>query len=165
MTQRTSNATDTSGREIVITRVYDAPRELVFKAWVEPEHLVRWYHASDDWTTPYAETDPRPGGAFRIGFASPDGKAAAPEAVEMIAYRMPAYKYRGRSLVYIGAAKNHCALYGMSDVIAAHKDELAAYDTSKGTVRFPDGKPLPDALVKKLVKARIGEIEAARTTP
>jgi uncharacterized protein YndB with AHSA1/START domain len=61
-------------RTITITRVFDAPRELVFSAWIDPAHIVHWFYASEGWTTPFAETDPRAGGAFRIGFASPDGK-------------------------------------------------------------------------------------------
>ena len=85
--------------------------------------------------------------------------ALAPSAVEAISYGMPAFKYQGRPLIYFGAWKNHCALYGMS--ADAHQDELAAYDTSKGTIRFPPGEPLPEALVKTLVSARIAEIEAA----
>lgn len=63
-----------AGRTILITRVLDAPRKLVFEAWTKPEHLVHWHHAGDGWTTPFAETDPRPGGKLRIGYASPDGK-------------------------------------------------------------------------------------------
>ncbi|MGH2451870.1 MAG: SRPBCC domain-containing protein [Candidatus Limnocylindria bacterium] len=63
-----------AGRTIVITRVFNAPRELVFAAWTKPEHLVRWHHAGEGWTTPFAETDVRPGGALRIGYGSPDGK-------------------------------------------------------------------------------------------
>ena len=59
---------------IAIARTIDAPRALAFKAWIEPAHILHWYYASEGWTTPYAETDPRPGGAFRIGFGSPDGK-------------------------------------------------------------------------------------------
>ncbi len=86
-------------------------------------------------------------------------KAVAPGAVETISYGLPAFKYQGRPLVYFGAAKNHCALYGISP--DAHQDELAAYDTSKGTIRFPAGEPLPEALLKTLLSARIAEIEAA----
>jgi uncharacterized protein YdhG (YjbR/CyaY superfamily) len=88
-------------------------------------------------------------------------KAMAPGAVEAFSYGMPAFKYQGRALVWFGAARNHCALYGISAVIEAHQDELAAYDTSKGTIRFPPGEPLPEALVQTLVSARIAEIEAA----
>ena len=88
-------------------------------------------------------------------------KAVAPDAVESISYGLPTFKYQGRPLVHLGAAKNHCALYGMSAVLQAHQNELAAYDTSKGTIRFSPSEPLPEALVKKLISARIAEIEDA----
>ena len=89
----------------------------------------------------------------------------APDAVEGFSYRMPAFKYRGRPLVYVGAAKDHCALYGMSEVIASHQVDLAAYDTSKGAIRFPAAKPPPRALVEKLVRARMASIDAAASAP
>lgn len=64
-------------------------------------------------------------------------------------------------LVGFGATAKHCAFYLMSGtVVEAHKDELADYDTSKGTIRFQADEPLPAALVRKLVKARIAENEA-----
>jgi uncharacterized protein YdhG (YjbR/CyaY superfamily) len=88
-------------------------------------------------------------------------KSAAPEAVEAISYSMPAFKYRGRALVAYAAFKDHCSLFPMSSaVIEAHAADLAAHDTAKGTIRFPASKPLPAALIKKLVKARIAENEA-----
>ena len=59
---------------IVITRMIDAPPTMVFRAWLEPAHIQRWYSAGNGWTTPFAESDPRPGGAFAIGFGSPDGQ-------------------------------------------------------------------------------------------
>ena len=88
-------------------------------------------------------------------------KAAAPDAVEGMAYGMPGFKYLGRPLIYFAAAKNHCALYGPA--VVAHQEELAGYDTTKGTIRFPRGKPLPEALVRKLVRTRMAAIEAAET--
>jgi uncharacterized protein YdhG (YjbR/CyaY superfamily) len=88
--------------------------------------------------------------------------SAAPEAVEAIGYGVPAFKYRGRPLVSFGAGKSHCSFYVQSPaVMGAHRDELAGYDTAKGTIRFPPDKPLPAGLVKKLVKARIAETDAA----
>ena len=90
-------------------------------------------------------------------------RAAAPEAVEAISYQMPAFKLRGRLLVYFAAFKDHCSLFPGSSVMEAHRDELKGYYTSKGTIRFSPGKPLPAALVKKLVKARIAENETKRT--
>jgi uncharacterized protein YdhG (YjbR/CyaY superfamily) len=87
-------------------------------------------------------------------------KAVAPKATEVISYQMPMYKQHGM-LVGFAAFKDHCSFFPGANPIATHKDELKAYDTSKGTIRFPIGKPLPAALVKKLVKARIAENEAA----
>ncbi len=84
-------------------------------------------------------------------------KAAAPEAEECISYQLPAFRLNGKLLVAYGAAANHCAFYPGS-VLAALKDELKDYDTSKGTIRFPADRCLPPALVRKLVKLRIAKI-------
>ncbi len=90
-------------------------------------------------------------------------KAAAPEATETISYQMPAFKDHGRILVYYAAFKDHYSLFPASTrVIEAHKEELKPYFTGKGTIRFDLGKPLPAALVKKLVKARLEENAARR---
>jgi uncharacterized protein YdhG (YjbR/CyaY superfamily) len=85
-------------------------------------------------------------------------KAAVPKAEEGISYGLPAFRLQGRRLVCFGATKTHCAFYPMSSAtIADHKKELAAYDTSAGTIRFHPDEPLSPALVKKLVKARVAE--------
>ena len=85
--------------------------------------------------------------------------AAPPEATEAISYRIPTVKYKG-SLVAFAAFSNHCSLFPMSlAVMDAFKSELKGFYTSKGTIRFPVDKPLPAALVKKLVKARLAEKE------
>ena len=90
-------------------------------------------------------------------------RAAAPKAEEYIGYGLAAFRLDGKPLVAVGATAKHCALYLMSGTtVAAHEDELEGYDTSKGTIRFPADKPLPAALVRKLVKARIAENEARR---
>ena len=84
--------------------------------------------------------------------------AAAPDLTEAISYGVPAFKYKGKALVSMGAAKAHCAFYVQSPaVMDDHATDLAGYDTSKGTVRFNAGEPLPPQLVTKLVKARIAE--------
>ncbi len=84
-------------------------------------------------------------------------RSAAPKAEECISYQIPAFRQNGM-LVGFGAAANHCAFYPMSgSTVAAHKRELKDYDTSKGTIRFQADKPLPAALIRKLVKARIAE--------
>jgi uncharacterized protein YdhG (YjbR/CyaY superfamily) len=86
-------------------------------------------------------------------------KEAAPDATEGMSYGIPGYKFKGRPLIHFGAAKNHCAIYGAA-VVWADKAKLKAYDTSKGTIRFSPENPLPDALVRKFVQTRMGEIEA-----
>ena len=83
-------------------------------------------------------------------------KAAAPKAEECISYQLPAFRLKGKLLVAYGAAANHCAFYPGS-VVQAMKDELKDYDTSKGTIRFPAKKPLPSALVRKLIKLGISK--------
>jgi uncharacterized protein YdhG (YjbR/CyaY superfamily) len=91
--------------------------------------------------------------------------AASPSAVESISYGVPAFKYRGRPLVSFAAAKNHCSFYVQSPaVMDAHRDELAPYTTSKGTVQFTPDAQLSDALVTKLVRARMAETDATAKT-
>jgi len=87
-------------------------------------------------------------------------KSAAPKAEEYISYQVPAFRLGGRMLVAFGAATNHCAFYPGASPVEAHKDELKAYDTSKGTIRFQANSPLPATLVRKLVKTRIAEYAA-----
>jgi uncharacterized protein YdhG (YjbR/CyaY superfamily) len=87
-------------------------------------------------------------------------KAAAPNTTETISYQMPTFKYQGRALVGFAAFKNHCSLFPYSTkVMDSLKEELQSYGTSKGTIRFSTDKPLPAALVQKIVKVRIEEIE------
>jgi len=86
-----------------------------------------------------------------------DIKAAAPSAEECISYDIPGYCLGSRLLVSFGAAKNHCSFYPGARPIRTHKKELAGYELSIGTIRFPAEKPLPSALVKKLVKTRMAE--------
>ncbi|WP_254510878.1 DNA alkylation repair protein [Anatilimnocola floriformis] len=87
-------------------------------------------------------------------------RAAAPAAVEGVSYGLAAFRLNGKPLVAIGATSNHCAFYLMSNsTVGEHEELLTSYDTSPGTIRFEPGSPLPSALVKKLVKARIVENE------
>lgn len=87
-------------------------------------------------------------------------KAVVPSAVEVISYQIPTFKLNGRMLVSYAAFKNHCSFFPGAAPIKAHEDELKSYQTSKGTIRFATSKPLPPALVKKLVRTRIKENEA-----
>jgi len=81
-------------------------------------------------------------------------RATAPEAQECISYQIPSFKLNGKGLIWFGAAAHHCAIYGV-----ANDPALQDYDTSgKGTLRFTIENPLPDALLRKLVMARMKRI-------
>jgi uncharacterized protein YdhG (YjbR/CyaY superfamily) len=80
------------------------------------------------------------------------------EATETISYQILAIKHNG-ILVWFAAFSSHCSLFPTAAVIEAFKDDLKRFTTSKGTVQFPIDKPLPTALVKKLVKARVAQSE------
>ena len=84
--------------------------------------------------------------------------AAAPGAEEVVNYGVPMFRLAGRNLVSYGAAKAHCSFYVQSPaVMEALAADLIGFKTSKGAVSFQPDKPIPAALVKKLVKARIAE--------
>jgi uncharacterized protein YdhG (YjbR/CyaY superfamily) len=83
----------------------------------------------------------------------------APEAEEVISYGIPAYKYHGM-LVYFAAYKKHCSLFAGNGALTKQmQEELKAYKTSKGTIQFTVEKPLPDELVREIVKIRIQQNE------
>jgi uncharacterized protein YdhG (YjbR/CyaY superfamily) len=89
-------------------------------------------------------------------------RSAVPaEATETISYKMPAFKDKEILVWFAGFAK-HCSLFPKAAVIETFQDELKGFTTSKGTIHFPLGKPLPTALIKKLVKARVAQVESKK---
>jgi uncharacterized protein YdhG (YjbR/CyaY superfamily) len=89
--------------------------------------------------------------------------AAAPEAQEGITYSMPGFLLGGKGFVAYAAFKDHYSFFPMSTrAIDAHRDELGSRVTGKGTISFEYGRPLPTALVKKVVRARLAEATAKR---
>ena len=89
-------------------------------------------------------------------------RSAAPrDATEAISWGMPAFRYKG-PLVGFAAFTNHCSLFPTASIVEAFKDELKGFKTSKGTIQFPADKPLPTALIKKLVRARVAQNEAKK---
>ena len=85
--------------------------------------------------------------------------ASAPGAEEYISYGLASFRFKGRPLVAFGGWANHCALYPMSSItIKKLQKQLKGFEMSKGTIRFTTAKPLPAAIVKQVVKARIAEI-------
>jgi uncharacterized protein YdhG (YjbR/CyaY superfamily) len=87
--------------------------------------------------------------------------AVPPGATEIISYRIPAFEHKG-VLMWFAAFSNHCSLFPTASVVETFKNELKGFSTSKGTIHFPTDKPLPTALVKKLVKARVAQIESKK---
>jgi uncharacterized protein YdhG (YjbR/CyaY superfamily) len=88
-------------------------------------------------------------------------REAAPQAEETISYNIPAFKWNGM-LVWYAAFKNHIGFYPKASAIASFHKELAAYKTSKGAIQLPIGTRIPVGLVKKIVKFRLKENQAAR---
>jgi uncharacterized protein YdhG (YjbR/CyaY superfamily) len=81
------------------------------------------------------------------------------ETSEVLSYKIPAFKYK-EVLVWYAAFSDHCSLFPTAAVIEKFKDELQPFRKSKGTIHFPVDKPLPATLIKKMVKARLAEVEA-----
>jgi uncharacterized protein YdhG (YjbR/CyaY superfamily) len=81
------------------------------------------------------------------------------EAIETICYGIPTFKYK-QNVIHFAAFTNHCSLFPTASIIAMFKEELKRYPTSKGTIQFPAEKPVPAALIKKMVKARLAQIES-----
>jgi len=81
-------------------------------------------------------------------------RKAAPDAEEAIKYQIPTFILKG-NLVHFGAYKNHIGFYPAPRAIEKFKKELSAYEGSKGTVRFPFDKPIPYALITRIVKFRV----------
>ena len=86
-------------------------------------------------------------------------RKAAPEAVETISYQMPTFKLNGKGLVYFAAFKNHIGFHPIPSGIEAFKKELSPYKQGKGSVQFPIDKPIPSALVRRIVRFRAKEIQ------
>jgi uncharacterized protein YdhG (YjbR/CyaY superfamily) len=86
-------------------------------------------------------------------------RKALPGASEMISYGIPAFKLRGRPVLYFAGWSQHYSLYPSSaHLVAAFKNELAPYEVSKGTIRFPLSEPVPVNLIEGIAKFRAKEV-------
>ena len=85
-------------------------------------------------------------------------RAVAPRVEESISYGIPSFRLNGRPLVFFGAWANHCAFYpGSSATLEKFRNDLKSFQVAKGTIRFSPDNPIPIAVVKKLLKARMAE--------
>lgn len=89
-------------------------------------------------------------------------REAVPEAEETLCYRMPTYRLEGRNLVHFATFRHHVGYYPTPSAIEAFADELTAYVTSKGAIRFPLGEPIPHDLVRRIAAFRAGEVRAGK---
>lgn len=90
-------------------------------------------------------------------------QSKAPEAIESISYGMVAYKFRNKPLVYFAGYKNHIGFYATPNGHTEFKKELSIYKQGKGSVQFPLDKPLPLALIKRIVAFRLKSIKEKTT--
>ena len=87
----------------------------------------------------------------------------APDAVETISYGMPTLKLRGRPLVSFAGWKAHCSIYPLTGtLLESHGEALKGYERTKGSVHFTRDKPLPEALVEALIRARLADLAEGR---
>jgi uncharacterized protein YdhG (YjbR/CyaY superfamily) len=104
---------------------------------------------------------------LRLGRVRRAIRRAVPASEEVISYGIPAYKLRGRIMLYFAGWKHHYSLYPANDrLVAAFKNELAPYEVNnKGTVRFPLDEPVPVKLIEAIAKFRAKEVaEREKTT-
>lgn len=84
---------------------------------------------------------------------------AAPDAIETISYKMPAFKLNGKDLIYFAAWKKHISMYPIPAGTDLFEQELSPYISSKGTVSFQLDKPVPFKLIKAIAQARVKQID------
>jgi uncharacterized protein YdhG (YjbR/CyaY superfamily) len=110
----------------------------------------------------YLARVPQPARAHLNKMRATIRSAVPKDAVEIISYGIPALKQK-RVLVWYAAFSNHCSLFPTAAIIEKFKNDLKPFSKSKGTIHFPTDKPLPTALIKKLVKARVAQAEHTKS--
>jgi len=110
----------------------------------------------------YLARVPQPARAHLNKMRAAIRSAVPKDSVEIISYGIPAFKQK-RILVWYAAFSNHCSLFPTAAIIEKFKNHLKPFSKSKGTIHFPIDKPLPTALIKKLVKARVAQAENTKS--
>jgi len=86
-------------------------------------------------------------------------RTAIPEANEGISYGMPAFKYKGKPVVYFGGWQSHIGFYATPSGNEAFRKELSPYQGAKGSVKFPLDQPMPYELIEKIARYRLEEVK------
>lgn len=149
MTTDANRIEETANREIVVTRVFDAPPELVWRAWTNPEHVVKWW-GPRGFTTTIQEMDVRPGGVWRLVMHGPDGTDYPNRTVftEVVPPRRLAYTNAG----------------GRKGGPAAQFQATATFDPEGGKTRVTLRMVFPSAAEREKVVREYGALEGARDT-
>ncbi len=85
---------------------------------------------------------------------------AAPEAAESMSYGMPAYRLKGKQLIYFAAFSKHLGVYATPAAHHNFADQLKGYKQGKGSIQFPHNKELPMALLEKILRYKINEVDS-----
>jgi uncharacterized protein YdhG (YjbR/CyaY superfamily) len=112
---------------------------------------------SADTVDEYFVAVPKPARKMLESMRSVIRSAVPKDAIEVISYRIPAFRQK-KIIVWYAAFSGHCSLFPTAAVIDEFRDELKSYTISKGTIQFPLDKPLPTALIKRIVKARVAKL-------
>ena len=158
----------TEQSELTIARFINAPPAVVWKAWSTPEHLAKWWIPAPI-ECHVVKLDLHPGGGFKTRMREDAGEfqphvdgcflEIVPEAQQVISYRVPAFRVRGQTVGGFAAFKDHLSYLPFSgSVLEQLATELDGYTTTKSSLHFPLDRPLPKALVKKLIAVRLAEI-------
>ena len=146
MVARNSETTSTSDREIVTTRVFDAPRELVFKAWLDPEHIPQWW-GPNGFTTTTHEMDARPGGVWRFVMHGPDG----------VDY--------DNKIVYLEIVEPERLVYMHGDEVEADQFQTTVtFEEQTGKTRLTMRALFPSAAQRDYVVREFGAVEGGQQT-
>jgi uncharacterized protein YndB with AHSA1/START domain len=149
MAEPQSSSTNTADREIVITRVFDAPRELVFKAWTDPNHVAHWW-GPRGFTTTIHEMDVRPGGVWKLVMHGPDG-TDYPNKIIFDEVSPP------ERLVYTNSG-------GKKGGPSAQFQNTVTFDEQDGKTRLTMRLLFPSTEARELVAKEYGAIEGGNQT-
>lgn len=109
----------------------------------------------------YLQRTSEPGRTYLSKMRAAVRSAVPVDATEVISYRIPAIRHHG-IVIWFAAFADYCSLFPTAEIIERFRKELAGYSTTKGTIHFPFDRALPTALIKRIVRARVAQMESKR---